>query len=131
MTKIEKFDRATCRIVQDRVDEALTAVAAEFGLTYKRGSGRFSPDSFSAKSEFTVAGGQTQKDTGRANDYEFYAQLNGIEHKLGDKVSVLGKSFIIKGWRAKAPKRPVVVTSCEDGKDYVLSVQHLKFAKAG
>lgn len=128
--KIEQFDRTTCRIVQERVDQALAAVATEFGLTYKRGSGRFGSSNFTVKAEFTVAGGLTRKDANRADDYEFFAQLNGIEHKLGDKVNVGDKTFIIKGWRSKAPKRPVVVTDVSDNRDYVISVLHLKMARA-
>jgi hypothetical protein len=125
MTTVTKFDRKTCRTVSADAEEALEAVAAKFGLTLKRESGRFSHDSFTAKFTFAVVAADG---SGAPADFARKARMLGLPEDCYGKQFVTGTgTYEVTGLNLRAKKYPVLGKRVRDGKTFKFTAMAVNF----
>ncbi len=114
MTTIQKFDRPACRTVSEAAEAALTEVAAQFGLTLKKESGRFSSEAFTFKATF-----QAQTEDGVPAGFAAKAQALDLPADCFGKVVVMRRTlYEIKDINLRARKYPVCVKRVSDGQGF-------------
>ncbi len=129
MSAITKIDRAAIKLIGADVDIAMEAIAEKYGMTYKRGSGRFSDTTYSTKGDFSVHG---DPDASRA---EFVRNLPLVRDHQGQQVfteSDFGRTFVtgrrsytINGLHPSRPAYPVSATR-DDGKGFKFPAEAVK-----
>jgi hypothetical protein len=100
------IDRMACRKIAARAQEALEAVAAEFGLTVTVGGGSYDPttNSFRPKVEFAAADAAQR-------EFEQYATLYDLSpDDFGRTFTSQGRTFTVAGVAPRSPKRPILAT---------------------
>lgn len=125
MKKTTKLDRATIRLINADVDQALQAVAKKYGVNLSLGSTRFSQQEMTTKVTFQLAGEKG----------ESLADLNSVDLFLGPGtfgkvISLHGKLLRIDGFNRRGKSTPVLATCLGDGKRYRLSRETAKESQA-
>jgi hypothetical protein len=116
------FTKATLKPLHADIVDALTAVAAKHGLTYRPKGGTYSDATYTVRAEFTTAG------VDAANWHRAYA-LYGFAADDIDKVfSHRAKNYIITSLRNTRGSKPVVVKRLDNGKEYVFTADSVKRA---
>lgn len=119
MTKVTVFDRATCRMVSDRVTVALKELGDELGITFKQGSGRYAPESFTMKLEATVMNADGTESSKEAEDFKKLAYIYGLEATdLETTITINGKKVTIKGIKPRSHKYPIIGQEVGTNKRY-------------
>ena len=114
MSKIDRFDGASCGAVADAAMEALAAVAESFGLTLVRQAGRYSDSAFTFKAEFKATAAD-----GAPADFALTARLLGLpEDCWGKELMVAGRACRITGLDLKKRKYPVLTTALDGSPGY-------------
>ncbi len=126
--KITRFDANSAASFHSEFDSRLRALAAEFGLKYVPGNGKYAPATFKLKGSFVV----TETLTGEKFD------LEATEYRLhclayGMKIEWLSQSFTsqngikltVKGWDTRQRKNKVILADA-GGKQYKASPEYVK-----
>lgn len=128
MSKLTKFDPATCRIVLDRIKAALAPLAAELGVEISTGGGKYEGDYFAPKLRLSIVGADGAVGSPEANAFRQLASLYGLKpDDLGKSFKSHGRKFTIAGLKTRAHARPVVAKG-DDGKLYGFPVEAVKIA---
>lgn len=121
-------DKTALRLLRNKIDEALGAVAQECGLSkLQTGHIRYEYDGLSAK--ITVNAEATAKDGSNADEREFkrYAPLFGLkESDLHRKITFGGKRYEIVGLRPNRRKYPVLCRDLNTQKNHLLKPEWIK-----
>lgn len=130
MSKITTFNPTVCKLLDQRIKDALAPLAAEFGIQIKIGGGSYLGGSYKPKFEVAVI---TADGTVLTPEAMAFKQCAGM---LGLKPDDLGRTFPsagnrtmkITGYRTRAHRRPITATCAEDGKTYVFETEAVKRA---
>ena len=118
--KINKFDRPSCKIVGEAVDQALKGVADKFGITIKRKSGTFSENNYTIKIEASVIGENGLAISKEAEAFKQMAQYYGLAASDLNKkfTNWSGKEYQIVGLATKSSKYPILAKEIDSGKTF-------------
>ena len=124
MSKIEKFDRASCGRVADAAMEALGPVAEKFGLTLVRQAGRYSNTGFTFKAEFKATAAD-----GAPADFALNAKLLGLpEGCWGEELTIGARTIRIAGLDLRKRKYPVLTEKPDGSPGHRYMAQTIKDA---
>lgn len=108
MTKITRFDTASCRVLTD----ALEKLGEQFGLSIKVESGSFQRNNFRCKVEAKVLGEDGTMEASDKAEFELHAPRFGLKPEMfGQTVSINDRPFTICGIRKNAHKNVVCIKS--------------------
>ena len=127
-TKITDINRTTCRLLTDRINEALESLGEELGLSIKvQGGGRFSPTNVTFKVEASVTGEDGEEDNSTmAADFRKQAALYGLQASdLGRTFRQRRSTFTIIGCKPRSYKYPILCRN-QNGKVYKFPVDQVK-----
>lgn len=126
--KINSFNRESCRIVSDKVEAALQAVANEFGVQIKTKGGTYASDgtSFNLKLEMSViVDGKAVSPA--VSDFNRYKDVLEFGFDLGEQfVSYDGVAYVVSGYKPRAQKYPVLAKSMANGKTYKFTLKEVQ-----
>jgi hypothetical protein len=131
MTTITELDRNACLTISKAAQEALQAVAEQFGLNLTMKGGKYDPASgtFTPKVEFSVAGSAGKE---WANTVRFLSSNHPAEwltaEDFGATITSQGKTYELVGINLRAPKFPINAKCLSDGKTYKLTEAGVKRA---
>ena len=124
--KVQQFDKPTIKAIRQAMDQALTEVANQYGITINTGNARFSGNEVTFKVKANTVGEGGQAITKEAQTFELVKGQHGLDHlSVGDTVTLQGKEFILKGFNTRARKSPIQIEDLQ-GRGYKCSVQMLK-----
>lgn len=117
--KLTKFDRGTARMLGDRIEKALAAVADDLGVAIKLDRARYTDARCTVTLEIGVVGADGAVASKDADAFKAYARVYGLSpDDIGRTFKVGGDTFTIVGARPRAHKRPIVAHK-GDGREYV------------
>ena len=120
--KVLQFDKPTCRAVGQAIEQALTEVGKEFGISLKYEGGRYSATNCTFKIEASVIGGDGKVVTREVEDFNRYCGLyNLLPKDLGKTITTAeGDRYTLVGLAMKSSKFPILATKLSNGKVYKL-----------
>ena len=125
MIKIKEWDKTSCNLIAAEVEKELAKFKSKYGITVKRGNGKFSSTNFTLKIDLglMVDGKVVDKyaEAWKKNAY-FYGMNKGW---LGKTFVSKGKTFKITGWNKSAHKYPVIAETLK-GKAYKFTSDSIK-----
>ncbi len=114
MAKLTTINRATCKILRKKLNDALTDLSEEYGLTIHAGNASYDDARVTFKVSLTIAG----HDQGKA-DFEQYAGLYGLKAEdHGREFSANGEAFRLVGVNLRSPKYCFAGERISDGKRF-------------
>lgn len=123
---IKGFDRATCRLVSQKIEAALQPLAEELGVAIRSKGGSYSGGHYTLKVEVAAVGEDGSVQTKEADAFKSLATLYGFTPEdLGREFKMGSKSYKIAGLRTKAPRRPILGES-ESGKMFCFAAADVK-----
>lgn len=130
MSKITTFNPTVCKLLDQRIKDALAPLAAEFGVQIKIGGGSYLGGSYKPKFEVAVIAADGLAMTPEAEAFKQCAAMLGFKpDDLGRSFKANGRTFKITGYRPRAHRQPIMATT-DDGKTYVFPVDAVKRALA-
>jgi hypothetical protein len=119
MSKIKSFDRATCRLLGKKVEEALAPLAEELGISFDYKGGRFSSNAVTMKIEAATLSADGSVNSKEAEAFKQLAKMYGFEDKdLNAEFTVGGDKYAIKGLNTRAHKMPIQADRVRDGRGF-------------
>jgi hypothetical protein len=127
---MSKFTPTKLDQIRKSLNEAVKAVEAEHGVTFKLGKMSYNDDSFTMKSECFMKQGDGSIVTKEAKAWTALAEAyyDLPTDGLGKKFVSQGQTFTITGLNTKAPKYPVQARSA-DGRNYKFPADRIKLMK--
>lgn len=120
---MNKFDRATLRMLRPDIEEALKGVGEKHGITFTFNNIRFSDDMFSTRLEARV--GENSDDHAKA-DWDKNCWRFGLKPEdFGKTFSYAGTSYKIVGIKPRSRKFPVIAENLA-GKKYKMPVEAIR-----
>ena len=117
--KIDTFNKASCRVLRNVVEETLQEVAKEHGVCIKVGSGSFSGNNFTFKVEASVIGANGIALSKEAESFKMLAKAYNLEASdLHREFTFRGDAYKIKGLSSRSEKFPILATKLSDGKTF-------------
>lgn len=127
--KITKFDRVTCKAMNEEVIAALQTVAKKYGVSVKGLGGRFSDQNWVTKIEFAVVGNDGVVQSKEVAAFNQYCHLFGMKREhFGAVFVVQGRKFAICGLKPSAHKMPVLAKEVSTGKTFKFRLEQVPFA---
>lgn len=129
MTTITTIDRKACTTISRAAEEALKAVAEQYGLTLTIKGGKFDPSvgTFSPKVEFSVGdAGRKAWEASVGLLYSNYPAQWLTAEDFGATFTSQGKTYELVGINLRAPKFPINAKCLTDGKTYKLTEAGVK-----
>ena len=134
MTKITRFDRPTCALVQSEVAAALAEIGTKYGLRLALSGGRFSAAEYTLQLKINPVSedGTKAVDDAFANeaaDFKALATRYDLrpEH-LGREIIIGRDRYIIIGLKHSSVKYPILGKRVKDDKVYGLPLSSVQFA---
>ena len=121
MTTVTKFDRKTCKLIQDEAAAALKAVAEKYGLDVAQHGGTIGDLQFVAKFAFKVTDQKAMADTAKVEWDRNCHYFNLKPEDLGAMFTWGGRTFVISGLMLSRSKKPIKARDTGNGKDYVFT----------
>lgn len=132
---IKSFDKATATAIGKEVEAAIEAIAAKHGLTFQRGNGKFSADSFRISNiEFGIKAttassaadkGRTRVNAAAENAYNLYSRIHNLP-PVGTVFTKNREKLRILGWDTKKQKYPIMLENVDTGKTYKAPIDFVK-----
>lgn len=130
MSKITTFNPTVCKLLDQRIKDALAPLAAEFGVQIKIGGGSYLGGSYKPKFEVAVIAADGLAMTPEAEAFKQCAAMLGFKpDDLGRTFTSGGRTMTIIGYRPRAHARPIIASTA-DGKTYVFPTDAVKRALA-
>lgn len=107
---MKTIDRATVRMIQQRMQTVLEDLGKELGLSFRAGNARFDDASATVKVHVgTIGKGGVVVDP-LASDFKKYAKMYGLKPAwLGKSFKWAGQQYRIVGLNTRGRVRPVIV----------------------
>ena len=126
---VNKIDRDVCKDIRSELDSVLASIGEKLGVSLRMGGGSFSSDSATFKLEVELL-----SETGRPiSKEETYLNQNheflGIPKDwLGAKLKDPrdGKLYYLRGYKARSPKRPIIIETVDGFNKYVTTESGIK-----
>ena len=121
MAKIKSFDKATSRLVGNRIVEALKNLGNELGVEIKPAGGRYTDSNFTFKLQIAVVDTNGTAITKEREALQFLAPQYGITDKQLAKPFQFPHdrhTYKLVGVNVRAYKRPMIVER-DDGKEFI------------
>jgi len=119
MRRIQHFDRYTCGMVCDDIEQALEEYAKDRGLSIKRGPARFGATNLTLKLEISTISDSGTVLTRESQDWNRYCHRYKLEpDRVGWMFEYHGQTFQITGLNRKASRYPICAERVSDGKPY-------------
>lgn len=122
--KITSFDRNTVKNLRSDIDSALAILSKKYGIEISAGNATFTASNVTYKVQAAVKADSGVVMTKEAIDFNFNANIYHFDFKLGQKINLQGKEYIISGWKARAQKNPITVT--REGRTYRVSLDMIR-----
>jgi hypothetical protein len=114
------MNRKQVNALRKKLNATMKGFAEAEGLAYVEGNASFDDTTVTFKVGLAEIDADGVVATKEAKAYDSYKTWNKLSHtNVGDTFKQNGKTFRIDGWRTRAPKRPVLTTCLEDGRQYV------------
>ena len=117
--KITSFDRNTVKNLRSDIDSALAILSKKYGIEISAGNATFTASNVTYKVQAAVKADSGVVMTKEAIDFIYH-----FDFKLGQKINLQGKEYVISGWKARAQKNPITVT--RDGRTYRVSLDMIR-----
>ena len=114
--KLEKIDRATCRLLREDLNLALKPFAKGQGLDVNVGSATFTPDLVTFKVTLSIVGAEPVT----VQHYKVRQNMDNLP-PLGTLIQIKNNMYTIVGLKWKARKNNILIERA-DGKQFVTSV---------
>lgn len=113
---ITYFDRATCKMLGKKVEEALAPLAKELGIRFDYRGGRFSNSAMTMKLDASTISVDGTVNSKEADTFKQMATFYGLKPEdLNAEFTSRGTKYIIKGLNCRAHKMPILATRVYDG----------------
>lgn len=122
--KISSFDRNTVKNLRSDIDSALAILSKKYGIEISAGNATFNASNVTYKVQASVKASNGITMTKEASDFNTYGSRLLSGFTLGQSITLQGKQYTIAGWKMRAQKNPVIVTS--GGKTYRVSTEMIK-----
>lgn len=121
--KIRSIDRATVRMLRERMEEVLQPLANELGVTIEGGNGSYEPTNATLKMKISVINSDGDVLTKEAQAFKTHAPFHGLSpDHLNAQMIVAGTSYTLTGYKPRATKRPFLGKRY-DGRNFVFGPQ--------
>jgi len=119
MALMKEFNRQNLKAFAADIDKAIKPIAKKYGVAFKAGSGRFSPDQFTKKLEFYISNGSNEN----AEDIKYkanlaYSELYGINLNESDYNKIFtsnGEKFRFVGINTRGRRFPLIAQNVRTG----------------
>lgn len=109
MTKITNIDKKTLQNMRPQIEEALAALGAELGVTFKTGSGAYGGNQAHFKLEIKIDDPEVQEAAAKA-EFDRYCGMFGLEPEhFGTEFTAGGKRYRLTGLALNRSKYPLKV----------------------
>lgn len=123
-TKIAKFDRATCSLVNARIAEALMGISAELGVSIRPVGGTFATNHYVVKLEIATISDDGAVQSRDADAFRHHAGIYGLSpNDLGRSFRSGGRDFVITGLRSRG-KRQILASN--SGKEFCFVAEDVR-----
>lgn len=119
MTKVERIDSATCRMLAREIDAALREIADRHGLAVQVGGGKYESGYYEPKVRLAVRDAQGTAATPEAAAFRQLAQFYGLKQDdLGRTFESNGRTYRLVGLKARSDKYPFLAADVVTGKAF-------------
>jgi hypothetical protein len=119
--KITQFDRQNLRVLAAELETALKPIADKYGIVFKPGGTRFSPESAIFKIEGATVGTTGEVRSKERESFKQLAELYGMKTEMLDgEVVFRGELYTIVGLSPRRSKFPVNIKRLSDGKVFLI-----------
>lgn len=122
--KITSFDRNTVKNLRSDIDSALAILSKKYGIEISAGNASFTASNVTYKVQAAVKASSGITMTKEASDFNTFGSRLLSGFSLGQTIDLQGKKYVIAGWKTRAQKNPVIVTS--EGKTYRVSTEMIE-----
>lgn len=123
---IKTIDRETCRLLRDRIEQALAPLGQELGIKFNAGNASFNPSNVTFKLEAAITNADGSVETKEATDFKQLASLYGLKaDDYGKPFSTFNGTYNICGLARKSHKFPILAKNAK-GKVYKFAVEQVK-----
>jgi hypothetical protein len=116
MSNPTRIDRQFFRTIRSDLDEALAAVAKKHGVSIETGRAQYSYTNGNIKLEIAQITEDGEAVTPEREALDLLGARHGIAY--GDTFTSKGRTYTVKGWKARARVRPVLCNR-DDGKTFI------------
>lgn len=126
--QIKSFDRATTRIVNERILDLLEPLGEELGLKFQINGARFSTEGATFKLEVATLSESGEANTAERSDFQSMAVLYGLQPSdLDQEFELNGNRYRISGLRPKRRRFPIAACRIPDGKTFIFPARTVVF----
>jgi hypothetical protein len=117
---IKQFDRATARLVGQRIEKELAKLGSELGLKISYSGGTYSPTNYTCKVKCVVLDADGSTVAAEKAVFAQYASLMGLKPEdYGREFTQRGRTFVISGIAPRRRKNPVMARDKKSGRTYL------------
>ena len=108
--KIQEFNKQNLQILREEINAALAQVEKKYGIKINAGNASYSSNEVTYKLKANVVASTGKAITKEATQWDMYARMHQLGHlKVGDRISISGREFVIKGYNSRARKAPIQI----------------------
>ena len=127
--KIEQFNKQNLQALREDINAALAQVEKKYGIKLHAGNASFSGNEVTYKLKGNVVGSAGRAITKEASQWDMYARFHQLGHlKVGDRISIQGREFVIKGYNSRARKSPIQIED-STGRGYKTTLDTIQRAQ--
>lgn len=119
---ISDFNKQTLELLRAKITKALNEVEAETGAKFHVGTMRYSTNTVKIPITAALANAPVRpsKTDEAKENFDYVCQSYGLmpEHR-GQRFDIQGKTYELSGIKIRSPKKPMLVTDVQTGKDFV------------
>jgi len=118
------MERVQVKGMRPQIEEALVELGDKLGVKFEVGNAKFDSVHVEFKLKaLEIKNGKVQ--TPEKENFKKYAHMYGLNHsiKLGDRFSVSGDVYQIKGFKPRSRKFPVLATKVSTGASYKFPIE--------
>jgi hypothetical protein len=116
---ITKFDKTSCRLLQDECVAALQAVAAKHGLSVQQAGGSLGDVEFKSKFLFKINDPKIVADNARAEWNKYCSYFSMQPEDFGRRFICQGKEYEVSGLDLGRRTKPIHAKRVSDGKTFI------------
>jgi len=106
---ITQIDRSVCRLLRERLDISLKALAEELGVEIEAGNASFNGSNATFKLKISTKNNDGTVNSKEAEDFKMYAFRWGLKPEdLNKEVIINGETYRISGAKPRSSKYPIL-----------------------
>lgn len=128
---ISDFNKQTLDLLRTKIANALNEVETETGVKFAIGTMRYSTDTVKMAITANLANAPVRpsKIDEAKDSFDYVCQAYGMkpEHR-GQRFDIQGKTYELTGIKTRSPKKPILITDVQTGKNFVATTSVVLYA---